>query len=355
MAVLKRADIGNQIPQLWDTRLFSQAENLTFWQRFEGEEGSSMPLIRKDDLEKQAGDTVKVDIVLALTGTGATGDTALLDGNEEKMAFRQFSFQVDSLQHAVRWSKLGKILINHNMRRIAVNQLSKWLAGKLDDRVFATFTGETVGGFAPSLTVANLPTTMKWFAGTAVSVATVDNTDAAGRLKLGDISDIKAYAQTNNKVEPLRLENGEEIFGLVLHPYAALALKKDAQWQQAQREANQRSADNPLFTGAVGMWDGVVLYVSNRVPTANDGVASATVARNVFFGAQAQMRGFAYYPDWTEQYFSYGQEQGIATFTVLGQRLSVFDLNAVETGGATTDDTAIGSMILYSNATAPTA
>jgi N4-gp56 family major capsid protein len=355
MAVLKRADVPNQIPQLWASDLFSQAENLTFWQRFEGSPGSSMPLIRRDDLEKAAGDTIKVDIILALTGSGATGDTALLDGNEEKMAFRQFSFAVDSLQHAVRWSKLEKILMSHDTRTSALNQLAKWLSGKLDDRIFATFTGETVGGFAPSLTVANLPTTMKWFAGTAVSVATVDNTDAAGRIKLGDISDVKAYAQTNNKVEPLRLESGEEIFGLVLHPYAALALKKDSQWQQAQREANARSAENPIFTGAVGMWDGVVLYVSNRVPTANDGVASATVARNIFFGAQAQARGFAHYPDWNEQEFSYGQEQGVATFVVLGQRLCVWDLNAVETGGSTTDDTAIGSMILYSNATAPTA
>jgi N4-gp56 family major capsid protein len=355
MAVLKRADVPNQIPQLWAADLFSQAENLTFWQRFEGPEGSSMPLIRKDDLEQQAGDTIKIDIVLALTGTGATGDTALLDGNEEKMAFRQFSFAVDSLQHALRWSKLGKILINKNMRGTAVNQLSKWLAGKLDDRCMATFTGMTVGGFTPSLATAALPTTMNWFAGTATTAATVADTDAAGRLKLNDISDIKAYAQTNNKIEPLRMDNGEEVFGLVLHPYSALALKKDTQWQQAQREAQARGADNPLFTGAVGMWDGVVIYVSNRIPTAGDGVGSIAVARNIFFGSQAQVRGFAYYPDWTEQYFSYGQEQGIATFTVLGQRLTVFDLNAAETTGTSVDDTAIGSMILFTSAVAPVA
>ena len=355
MAVLRKADIANQIPQIWSADLFAQAEDLTFWQRFEGSEGSTMPLIRKDDLEKGVGDTVKVDIVLALTGTGATGDTALLDGNEEKMVFRQMSFSVDSLQHAVRWSKLGKILINHDLRTTALNQLAKWLAGRLDNRVFATFTGETINGFAPTLSAANLPTSMKHFAGTATSVATVDDTDAAGRLKLNDISDIKARAQVTNKIEPLRLENGEEIFGLVLHPYAALALKKDSQWQQAQREARERGSMNPLFTGALGMWDGVVLYSSNRVPTAADGVGSISVARNVFFGAQAQVRGYASYPDWTEQYFSYGQEQGIATFTVLGQRLVTFDLQASETGGSTTDDTAIGAMILYSSAVAPVA
>lgn len=351
MAVLKKADIPNQIPQLWATDLFAQAENLTFWHRFEGGEGSSMPIIRRDDLEANAGDTVKLDAVLALTGAGATGDTALLDGNEEKMAFRQVSISVDSLQHAVRWSKLGKILINHDMRTTALNQLRKWLAGKLDDQIFNEFSG----GSGASLSEANLPTSMKFFAGTATSAATVDNTDAAGRLKLNDISDVKAFAIASNKIEPLRLENGEEVYGLVLHPYAALALKKDTQFQQAQREARERGAGNPLFTGALGMWDNVILYSSTRVRTAADGVGSIAVARNVFFGAQACARAYAYYPDWTEQYFSYGQEQGIATFVVVGKRLITFDFNAVETGGSTTDDTAIGAMLLYTSAVAPTA
>lgn len=355
MAVLRKAAVVNQIAQIWSKDLFVQAEDQTFWKRFEGPEGSSMPLIRKDDLEKEDGDTIKIDIALALTGTGQTGDTVLLEGNEEELKMRQFSFSVDSLQHAVRLSKLASILVNKDLRTVARNQLVKWLAGRLDNRVFATYTGMTINGFAPSLTVANLPTTMKWYAGTATSVATVADTDAGGRLKLNDISDIKAYAQVTNKIEPLRLENGEEIFGLVLHPYASLALKKDSQWQQAQREARDRGAGNPLFTGALGMWDGVVLYSANRVPTAADGAGSISVARNIFFGAQAQVRGYAYYPDWTEEEFSYGQEWGVATMTVLGQRLVTFDLNSTETAGDTTDDTAIGSMILYSSAVAPVA
>jgi N4-gp56 family major capsid protein len=354
MTVLRKADITSQIPQLWSSDLFSQAEDLTFWGRFEGPEGSSMPIIRKNDLEKVAGDTVKFDIALALTGTGSTGDTALLDGNEEKMKLRQATVSVDSLQHALRWSKLEKILQSHDTRVIAQNQLRKWLAGVLDNRIFAELTGETIGGYIPGTVVASLPTTMKWFAGTATSVATVDNTDSAGRLKLGDISDFKAYLQVTNKVEPLRLANGEEIFGMVCHPYSMLALKKDSQFQQAQREAAARGADNPLFSGAVGMWDGVVLYVSNRVPTALDGVSSAAVARNVFFGAQAGMRAYCWYPDWVEQSFSYGQESGIACFVILGHRVIYFDLTSGG-GAATTAQTAIGSGILYANATAPTA
>ncbi len=351
MPTTRKAQVSSQVPQLWAADLYSQAEDLTFWHRFEGPEGSSMPVIRKDDLEKSAGDTIKYDVVLALTGSGQTGDTALLDGNEEALKFRQISIAIDSVQHAVRWSKLGKILISHDMRTTARNQLAKWLAAKLDNNIYAELTSMTIGGFVGSTT---LPTTALWFAGTATSIGTVADTDPAGRLKLNDLSDIKAYAQVTNKIEPLRLDNGEEIFGIVVHPYTALALKKDSQYQQAQREAQVRGTDNPLFTGAVAMYDGVVVYTSNRVPTALDGASSIQVARNVFFGAQAMCRGYGYYPDWTEQYFSYGQEQGIATFGVLGQKLNAFDLTSAGGAGATSF-TAIGSMVLYAAAVAPAA
>lgn len=354
MPVTRKADVTAQIPQLWSTKLFLQAERRTFWYKHEGGEGSNAPVVRKDDLEANAGDTVKFDIALALVGAGATGDTALLEGSEEKVVFRQATITVDSLQHAVRWSKLGKILINHNMRETGLALLRKHLAARLDDQVFNEFTG----GSGATVAEANLPTTMKWFAGTATSAATVADTDAAGRLKLNDISDIKAYAVTQNLIEPIEAgasDLGEEMYGLVLHPYAALALKKDSQWQQAQRDARERGAGNPLFKGSIGMWDNVVMYISPRVRTAADGVSSISVARNVFFGGQALARAYAYYPDWTEQYFSYGQEQGIAYFTVVGKKLIMFDLNSSETAGVTTDDTAIGAMVLYSSAVAPTA
>lgn len=351
MAVTRYADVQNQVPEIWAKDLYAQAEHMTFWHRFEGPPGSSMPIVRRDELERDPGDTIKIDIVLALTGAGQTGDTQLLEGNEEKLAFRQTSVTVESLQNAVRWGKKASILNVHNLRQTSLRQLQKWLAGKLDDAIF----NEVSGGSGASIAEANLPTSMKWFAGSATSVGTVADTDAGGRLKLNDISDIKAYAKTNNKIEPIRVSDGMEVYGLVLHEYAALALKKDAQWQQAQREAMARGADNPLFTGALGMWDNVILYTSPRVRTANDGSGGITVARNIFFGAQAVAKAYAYYPDWTEQEFSYGQEAGVATYLIVGHKLIVFDLNATETPGTTTDDTAIGAMILYSSAVAPTA
>lgn len=349
MAVGRKADYTAQIPQIWGDGLFAQAENQTFWNTLEGPPGSGMPIIRRDEFGKQAGDTIKTDIVLALTGAGLTGDSSssLLEGNEEALKFRQTSFTIDSLQHAVRWTKLVQKLITHDMRTTAQNQLAKWLAGKLDDQIFTELSGAGT----------TLPTTSKWFAGTATSRDTLADTNAGGRLTLDMLTEMKAYAQVEIKMEPVKTDtDGNEWFVLVAHPYAIMQLKRDdTKWAQAQREAQVRGDSNPLFTGAAGVWDGVIIKSSNRVRRSlNANTPAIAVADNVFLGAQAMSRGYGSYPDWTEEFFSYGQEAGIATWCLVGNKLNVFDLTSA--GGATAANlTAIGSMVAYTAAVAPTA
>lgn len=337
MATTVKADNTAQVPVLYSTELFAQAENRSFWHQFEGPEGSGMPLIRKDDLTKTAGDTIRIDLVMALKNAGITVDTTQLQGNEEKIDFRQMSFTVAPLANGVRWTELTEQVINHNMRSTALNQLQKWLAGKLDDAVWTM------------LTAASQPTLNKWFAGVATSIGTVTNVLYP---TLADISDIKAYAQTTLKIEPLRMENGEEFFGFVIHPWTNRQLKGDTNYQQALRDASARGDLNRLFTGATFLWDGVIGFVSNRVPTAADGSASAVVSRNVLFGAQAGLRGFSQYPDWREEFFDYGREAGVATTLIKGEALNIFDFSAAKDASA---NQAIGSLLVYASATAPVA
>ncbi len=346
MATGVAADYDAQNPELWSAELYAQAENMTFWQNFEGEEGSAMPIIRKDDLSKEPGDTIHTDIVLALTGSGQTGDTTNLEGNEEKMVMRQMNFTVDELSHAVAWTQKAQKLNKHALRPTARGQLAKWLAGKLDDAVF----NELVG-----LGATTLPTTAKWAAGSATTRDTVAAGNGTGRLQLADITAIKAYAQTETKIEPIRIDgDGNEYFALVAHPYSVMDLKLyDTNWAQAQRDAQMRGADNPLFTGAAGMWDGVIIYSSNRVPRYNND-DPIMVADNIFMGAQAASRGYALFPDWREEEFDYGRRFGVGTTTIVGQKLNAFDLTSAGSAAAS-DFTAIGEVILYASAVAPVA
>lgn len=343
MAQTYSSQVSAQIPQVWADDLFAQAENRTFWHTMEGPEGSSMPIIRKDDLTKQAGDTIKMDIVLALTGAGQTGDTTSLEGNEESMKFRQMNLTVVQQSHAVRWTEQTEILMTHDMRNTGLNQLSKWLAGVLDTNVFLEITGSGS---------TTMPTQNTWAAGTAVSRATVGDANGGGRLTLASLTEAKAYAQTQLKIEPIMVDGDDnEYFVLVAHPYAVMQLKEfDTSWAQAQRDARTRGDDNPLFTGAAGIWDGVIIKTSNRVPWTTNG--TIMVADNIFMGAQALARGYAFYPDWREHDFDYGRSIGIATVTLVGQKLLAFDLTSA--GGASAANfQALGALVFWSAAVAP--
>lgn len=357
MAVFREADGDAIRPDLWAKTLYVEAEKRTFWHRFEGPEGSQMPIIRKDDLEKEVGDNVHFDIVLALQGAGLTGDTdqGLLDGNEEKLRFRQTSLTTDAFRHGVRWSKLGKIKINHSMRNTALMQLRKWMAGKLDDRIFQELTGYTPAGVAASgQQTTTLPDTyVKYVGGDATPTAA--EVGASDVIDFDVITDLKALAVNENEIEPIVFnDDGEEVYGLVVHPYVASALKKTSEWKQAQRDARERGRDNPIFTGAVGVYDGVVIYQSRRIPRRlTAGESSAPIAHNIFFGAQLLMKAYTYYPDWTEQYFSYGEEQGIGTFCVVGEKLITFDLNDTAAPSNPEEHTAIGGMVVVASAPTP--
>jgi N4-gp56 family major capsid protein len=343
MAVFRAADGTAQTPTLWAADLYAQAESQVWWTMWTGSEGSSMPIIAKTDLTKEPGDTIKMDIVLALTGAGTTGDIQTLEGNEEKVKFRQMSVVVAKKGHAVRWSWLSEVLITHNHRVTARNQLAKWLAGKIDNAIFNEMSGNGSG---------TIPTSGKWFAGSATSRATVADGNTTGRLTLTTITELKAYAQTELKIEPIKLEGGEEVFGLCCHPYTIMQLKEfDTSWAQAQRDARERGTGNPVFTGAAGMWDGVILYSSQRVPRSTNGTIQ--VSDNIFFGAQAASHGWAAYPRWVEEEFSYGEERGIATMWVDGVAVNAFDLTDAG-GAAAAAYTAIGSVVVYASAVAPT-
>lgn len=332
MATTTAASVEPQTPELWEDDLLSQAEDKTFWANKEGDEGSGMPIIRKDDLAKESGDKIHTDMVLALTGAGVVGDTNALTGSEEALKYRQNDFEVDDLSHAVSWTFKAGALINYDMRQNALNQLQKWLAGKLDNAKFAELTG---GGNT------SIPTPNQYYTGTGN--AAVDDLAVGDLLVLDDLTNMKTIAQADLKLEPIQTDGGDEYFGFVADPYCMKALKKSSEYKQLVRDAQIRGDQNPLFRGALIVYDGVILYQNNRVPVVENG-SSVRVGKNVFFGAQAMSFGYALYPTWVEEISDYGRKAGIATTLIKGEKLSVFDLSAA---GDNSDIQAIGSMVCY--------
>ena len=93
-----------------------------------------------------------------------------------------------------------------------------------------------------------------------------DNIAATDIITPELISRVRVKAQlANPKIQPVKID-GKNHYVLFIHPWQAFDLKNNATFAQAQREAQQRGNDNPIFTGALGVWDGVIIHEHEYVP-----------------------------------------------------------------------------------------
>jgi len=86
---------------------------------------------------------------------------------------------------------------------------------------------------------------------------------------------------------------------------------------------------NPIFTGALGVYNGVVLHEWVRLPTAPSGANAANVRRAVFCGAQAVGmawgQGHSETPKYEEDIFDYGRQFGVSVQSILGAKKLQFN------------------------------
>jgi len=164
-------------------------------------------------------------------------------------------------------------------------------------------------------------------------------------LNVQDIDRCVARAKVQSPaIRPLKI-NGEDKYVMFIHPYQTYTLRKSTattgQWGDIQKAAltGGQIANNPLYTGALGEWNGVILHEDARVPImqtaggpTGDGAAAGQTAyyRAVFCGAQAA--AFAVGQDnsdsqmtWVEELFDYENQQGVSAGLIFGLKKMVFN------------------------------
>jgi N4-gp56 family major capsid protein len=131
---------------------------------------------------------------------------------------------------------------------------------------------------------------------------------------------------------------GKKYYALVLHTNQVVQLRTNTgtgQWLDIQKAAMTGGLidDNPIFTGALGVYNGVVLFEDTRVPlgvNSATGAAQANTRRAVFLGAQAGILGFGKgmgesSMDWNEELFDYGNQLGVSAGSIFGFKKTVFN------------------------------
>ena len=352
--------------KLWSKLLAKEAIRKTWMGKFIGSDDNSL-IREKVDLRKDAGDKITCGLVLDLSGDGIQGD-ATLEGKEESMQFFNDSLLVDQLRHAVKINgRMTEKRVPYDMRETAKNRLAQWYAKRFDVSFFNHVCGYTTQSDTKytgnnSVTAA---TTNRIIRPNSVSA---DESLSAGSdifsLELIDFAKEKAMtANTDDSTGPLLrpvMVNGAEMYVMFLHDYQVVDLRTSTstgQWLDIQKAAMQGGdvSDNPIFSGALGVYNGVVLHQTPRVTqgvNSTSGAAVSNTRRAVMCGANAAMIAFggsnsdSQYT-WVEKTFDYDNQLGVAAGAIWGMKKTVY---APESGSANQED--YGTMVVSTYAAA---
>jgi len=333
MAVTSFGTNDAQTVKIWSALTMREALKGTLFSKFLGTSKTSI-LQRLTELEKGAGDQIKYDLLMQMSGAGVAGDNRMKD-NEEALVYYQDTVTIDQLRNAHSFRRMSQQRTLHDMRVDGKTNLADWFSGKMDDYMFRALCGDTTLTHGQTATGPTSDNTI--FSGDATTQGTIGNND---QVSLADLDYCKEKAVT--LTPPIRPTNvdGKDYYVVVLHPYSVTDLRLDVansaytDWPTIQMYANKRGESNPIFTGALGVYNGMIIYDSTRIYS-----PASNVRNNLFLGAQAGVFaiGSAYdsmesqrvgkdnLMSWYEEIDDYGNEKGISVGCIFGVNKSVFN------------------------------
>lgn len=345
--------------KLWRRKLAREALKATYIGKFIGNEDDSVVQIF-DDTSKSAGDRVTVTLRMQLNQDGVLGD-GTMEGNEEALSTFTDNLIIDQLRAATRSAgKMSEQRITWDTREEGMNGQKDWWAGRLDYWFFNQICGFTAQtdirytGLQAVLAATNVIRANG--ASNATDQAVAADTTAVFNLSYIDAAVALAKTQTP-VIRPVML-GGEPHYVMFLHPWQVLSLRTNTaagQWLDIQKAATtgDGSAKNPIFTGALGVYNGVILHEATRVTRGVNSSTGATVPltrRAVLCGAQAAAmafgKGYSFENfDWNEELFDYGNQLGVSSGVIGGLKKLRFGTGSA--GAAA--DFAVIVVVTYSN------
>ncbi len=303
------------------------------------EEDAGSAICVKTELKESAGDEITVTLRTQLSGLGV-GSNQDLEGEEEAQDFRTDTVKINELAHATLHDhKMSQQRVPYSLRVQAKDGLLDWWDTRQEEVFFNHACGNILET-RPQLTGHNAvtePTHLFRRNGAANDGAV--NADTTARIRLDDISRLKRIAK-KRRIRPMKAEgykNGD-FYGIVLHDdqindlRTAVASSSAHSWTQIYEAAMQGGeiTNNPIFTGAEGMYDGVLIFCSEYVRHGiHNGVAQTNTRRAVFLGAQAMLLAHGKDSDrnnytWTEEPQDYKRKLGCSLSSIFGMKKATY-------------------------------
>ena len=310
-----------------------------------------------DDLSKTEGETVVTQAVPYITDGGRVGDTER-EGREVDISSDSMRTTIDIISQQNR--NKGKLSDQQSVikfRETSSKVLQQWIVETQAQQKFHVLSGITMdknlsgadrmdsnsrGNTGPSewkdLAWASDITPPSANRHLRISGSTInDDGDTTAitptdTLNYKSITDACAFLD-DAYIKPIMDGSGEPYYFLFLTPRAIAKLKQDQDFLDAQISGQQRGDENPIFTGAIKMVDGLAIRKHRYVYTNRDagagnmwGAAGDVVgSRGLLLGAQAMVQANCSDWDWIEERFQYKSQTGISTDAIYGMRKTVYE------------------------------
>ncbi len=354
---------------VWSKSLAAEAYRMAWIGKFIGE-GEDSLIQEKMDLKKSAGDNITCGLNVQMQGDGIEGD-ATLEGNEEALQFFDDNVRINQLRHATRVKgRMTEQRVPYNLRKISRDRLADWWAQRMDTAFFNQICGNTAQTdtryTGHNATIA--PSTNRIIrAGNQANDQSLTTSD---KFDLTYIDVARNYAETASianstgpMIRPIRYE-GDDYYVMFLHDDQVYDLRTSTtagQWQDIQKSALMGGdvKDNPIFSGALGIYNGVVLHKASRITNgvnSSTGVAVSNTRRAVLCGAQSATIAFgsengATRFTWVEEMFDYGNQFGVAAGCIWGLKKTKY----IPEDNSSTNAEDFGTIVVSTYAARPTA
>lgn len=330
--------------KVWSKKLMAEAIANTYIGKFIGTSKDSL-IYRKDELAKNAGDKITYGLRMKLVGAGVQGDDTL-EGQEEDLTTYSDSILINQLRWATRSKgKMSEQRVPFDLRQENMEGLRDWWAERWDVSLANQLAGNTVQTdtryTGNNATLAASTNNILLPPGISTDPASLSSTDT---FTLSLIDSCVARAKTMDQLSTTQpiirpvMVDGNEKYVMFLHPWQVKQMRtttSDGQWLDIQKAVVSGGArtNNPIFTGALGEYNGVVLHEWTRLPkaVAVAGTAVDNTRVAVFCGAQAACIAFGKGDgrpnsmDWVEEKFDYQNQLGVSAGAIFGLKKTRFN------------------------------
>lgn len=289
----------------WATSLATDTDKQSYWTRFIGT-GQNNIIERKVELEDEAGDTIQFDLSMRLRGGMTLGDNRV-EGSAESLTFYTDEVKIDQARKgASAAGRMSRKRTLHNLRRIAKERTSEYVAQWIDEGFFVYLSGDANfsainqdavfdRAFAGNPVQAPDKDHML-YAGSAVSKQTLTTAD---KMSVAFLERVAVKPTMQNAVNPdvirmtpVTVESAKR-FLVLMSPFQAYDLRTevgDLSWSKiSQALATAEGRNSPICKGGLGMINNLVLHEHESVRRFSDYGAGGDVhaARALLLARQA--------------------------------------------------------------------